>query len=260
MRELRQRAPRGIVYSLLPRDGNWQRRSTFSLPTGDVPIDVKAVAIGDKTKLFVSFASPENRFGRIDEYSPEGVLGRSWTFRDLIAGLAIDEDSRILYVASWDTADIYAIELSGDAKMKSVGSVPGSLSSRPMVFHAKRNRLYVAGGDRGKIFELDPKTHQQREFAQVANSPEAFLISYDRDLIYYSDSSKGKIYSLPLSEKSSRSRPILIEGLNIPSGFARLDNDHILISDGVPERIRVVSEAEPGKIQYSYPSVTSAKR
>jgi hypothetical protein len=252
--EALRRQPIGIIYELSPRAEEWLLVHKFTLQIGFLPTDIQAVVINGKAELFISMNAATT--GRVYEYSTQGNLLRYWTFSGHISGLSFDEASQVLYVASWAKEDIYSINIRADAKVKWIGRVPSGPTSRPIVLHADGKRLYVPAENEGNLYEFDLEKRRTRIVAKGVGTPAAFLISYDHDLLYFVNSQKGKLYSLKLSDTDTASRPseILVPGLQTPSGLARLSNDKILISDRDSGSVVVLSEREPDKILYSYPT------
>jgi DNA-binding beta-propeller fold protein YncE len=226
-------------------------KGSFALPANAYPTDVVSAQLFKRPTLLIS--SNDQKAGFVSEYSLEGRLVHWWAFRNGIAGLDVDPESHIVYVASSDAPDVFQIPLhpSKQALPSFAGTVLGARRLGPLICDVAKARLLLGDVGSGQLFELDLKTRKSRVLASDFGSPQALLISPASNVLYVADASRKKIYVIDLKE--ARAVPKVFAALpefRSPSGLAKLEDGRLIVSDDEAGALFLLSKA--GALQSTF--------
>jgi hypothetical protein len=222
----------GAVFRLAPSGTSLAVKSSFNLPSFSYPTDLVSARLF--TKLTLLITTNNQNFGFVSQYSPDGKLEYTWTFRNGVAGLDVDYDSHIVYVASSNSPEIYQINLQPSTQTSPTftGSVLGARQLGPLVMDMGKKLLFVADLISGQIFEFNIKTRKSRILANNLSSPQGLLLSADSTLLYIADGPRRKIYVMDL--KRGKAIPQVFTAVpefRNPSGLARLADGRLVVAD-----------------------------
>jgi hypothetical protein len=222
--------------------------SSFKLPAFASPSDLVSAKLFGQDVLLVTTNNQKSGF--LSQYSLEGALQNTWALHKLVVGVDVDYNSHIVYLAAYDTPEIYKITLQpGSSQTKQansppefVGSVLGAAHLGPLIVDLSRGCLYLGDLDAGQIFQFDLKTHNSRVIASNLSSPHALLLSADSTLLYIADSSRRRIYVLDLRRPKAVPR-IFSEApqFRSPSGLAKLEGGQVVVADPQAGMIFILS-------------------
>lgn len=224
---------------------------SFSLSTivSSAPTDLVSAKLFGQPTLLVT--TNNQRSGFLSQYSLEGALQNTWTFRSSVVGLDVDYNSHIVYVAAYNTPEIYSVNLqapNAQAQQQRlgpafVGSVLGARHLGPLAVDLTRSCLYLGDVETGQVFQFDIKTHKSRVIARHFSSPQALLLSSDSSSLYIADAQGRKVYILNLTQANAT--PKIFSALaqfRSPAGLAKLEDGRVVVADDRTGVIFILSQ------------------
>lgn len=180
-----------------------QRRliRTFPIARNIRPADLTSAKIFDAETLFVS-----GFYGRqsvVLQYSPEGKLLNRFDVPDLAAGIDVDPENDVLYVASPIARTVYVIALvdtNRTARPRRLSYLGGAQTLGPLIYDEPRKRLLVADTQAGRIYSVDCKTGLYKMLTSGLFLPTALAFDNTFSTLYVADAGDGKVQVLSFSQ------------------------------------------------------------
>ena len=214
---------------------------SFPLPGWEAPSDIVAAIANEEPALFIAFLAPTG--GYVSQYTLDGKLRLNWKMAHIPSGLDFDPNTDIVYVASYDSAEIYQASIRDHNQMlRYCGPILGARQLGPLIVDDSRNQLLVGEVENGQVYSFDLKTRKSHLLASDLGSPQALLLSTDRRQLFIADAVRRKIYRLDLSNPNA---PLMVFSAEAvykePVGLALLSSGYIVVADDRADALFILS-------------------
>jgi sugar lactone lactonase YvrE len=243
---------------------------SFTLQEGQVPTDIVSAIANREPTLFITAMAPPSYArsnsngpvagGSVSQYNPDGKLRASWKTRHIPSGLDFDPKTNTLYVASYDTAEIYQAAISEQKEtVQLCGNIVGARKLGPVIVDNRREQLLVGEVQNGEIYSFNLKTHKSHLVATGLGSPQALALSPDGQQLFIADAALHKIYSLDLSRPKASPTIFSAEWVyKEPVGLTFLSSGYLVVADDRANALFILSPT--GKLANEMRKVEKKRR
>jgi sugar lactone lactonase YvrE len=194
------------------------------------PIDLAAGRVGGEDRLLVLTywqRSGQPGVPRLFGYSTAGEQRETWYMpaTGFFAGLALDSERSIVYVAKGNAGEIYRLALGGGeggtSKPEFVAAAKGVGALSAITLDSANQRLFVAAPYDGQLLALDLATRQLRPL--VDRVGEVFALAYDAASrrLYAADRATGRVWKIDTAAPQPTAERFFEQpGLRMAAGLA----------------------------------------
>jgi DNA-binding beta-propeller fold protein YncE len=197
-------------------------------------IDLWSATISGTESAFVTLRSEDrSELRRIDLASKKTEAWRLPIWRGNLAGVAVDPQGKLAYVAGGRSGEIYKIDLGNPSSIgSSFARVQNGANLGPLALDRKRMRLLVADYERGALFGVDLATGRARLITTFAGEASALVVNARTDELLIADSLSKKIWKLALGSEASKPVELIrLKDFRSPLGLALGPGGAIWVGD-----------------------------
>ncbi|MEO5600921.1 MAG: bifunctional YncE family protein/alkaline phosphatase family protein [Cyclobacteriaceae bacterium] len=182
----------------------------------------------DGTKLFASGGNDNmiiiyNTSGRTLVKSDSIILGKPWPVRISPTGLAMDDETNTLFIATKEDSALYVVDL----KTKSIQKVPLGHEAFACLLSPDRKSLYVSlwGGDQVAVF--DPVAMKVKSTIQVGSNPNDMTVTKNGEYLFVASANDN---SVSVIETASQKLIEVFKSSVIPESLAGSTTNALALS------------------------------
>ena len=145
----------------------------------------KLYASGGNDNLIRIYNINNNQLVEVDSI----VLGKPWPVRISPTGLAIDDEKKLLYVATKDDSALYVTDLS----TKKSNKVPLGHEAFSCLLSPDRKTLYISLWGGSKIAVFDTESQKVKTTIQVGSNPNDIVLTKDGKYLFVANANENSV-------------------------------------------------------------------
>lgn len=219
----------GVVYRYDTKQNILQFSKRFSLPI----VAAQAVDIAlAQDQVFVTAWVNSIARGKIYRFDLDGSpKNNGWSIQHIPSGIDYDANAQILYFATSDSNELYAIDVTGAGEPKYVCETRAGATGA-IALDSVHHLVYAADVRNGQILAVDISRRTSRVIVEHLGGPAALLVDADARALYVADYVRGKVFAIELQSGHYTSKELPSYGtLRRPTGIAPGPNNSVFVAD-----------------------------
>jgi DNA-binding beta-propeller fold protein YncE len=220
-----------------------------------VPADFQAADISfDRTEQPASLllAGIQSGRGVTLRFSLDSRTLKTWAFQNICSGIDSGASSRLAYVATSDSNELYKLDLQAD-RITFVTRIPDASKLGPVAFDEARQMIYVADVAGGRIYQYSITARTAKVLVTGLSAPTALVFDAESNRLFAADPGQHAIFTV--DPRTAKPALVLFASspLKAPYGMTLISGGRVAIADYKANAILVFSGK--GALLFRYPSV-----
>jgi sugar lactone lactonase YvrE len=218
------------IYRYMRVGSDFRYAGKFVLQDPRSGVDMTLAKVGQDESVIVTQWMKGTSRGSIYRYASDGKVLKVWTVQHVPTGIVFDPSTRVAYFGTYDSNELYAVEIDGDgSEPKVVRNIVQAMNISALALDPEQQIIYASDRN-GAIFAVDLHSKRVTQLKVSFALPAALLFHSPTKSLYVADEVKRKVYAVSIASQKNQ---VVAESIQIqsPSGLAIGPENSIVISD-----------------------------